>query len=227
MASAHGRIEVMASMLRTAPAMEFQMHGGKTILALRKFGSAALNLVQGSGSTAAIARVSGVLAPYDSASCDLGGFCEVYLPGCFADSLKNDDPLILHTHNIESILGCKSAGTARFSDEADGLHYEVDLPDTQIARDLRVSMERGDIKGSSAAFFIDQYRWENRAGVRTRVIEKARLVEGGPHGFAAYSSSSAAVVQEPAVQESLFAEETVSNNEIEQLGARLRLLKVA
>jgi HK97 family phage prohead protease len=199
---------------------EVQLSTGP-ILALRRFGSAALNLA--SVGSSQVARVTGVLAPYDSASSDLGGFQEVYRPGCFTKWLVCDDPRVLFNHNIDYVLGRKSAGTARFWEEPDGLHYDADLPDTQAARDLRVSMERGDIKESSAAFYIMDYAWENRGGVRTRVIKEARLVEGSPHSFAAYSESTAKPADAPKAAVVVI----VADHELELVGARLRLLRAA
>jgi len=189
---------------------------GASILALRR-GACVLNLAPDAEGGVAIARVKGLLAPYNSPSGDLGGFVEIYQPGCFAEFLKTDDPRVLYNHNIDSILGRKSAGTARFWEEPDGLHYDADLPDTQAGRDVRVLLERGDIKESSAAFYIYQYRWEQRGEVRTRVVEKARLVEGSPHTFAAYGSATAEPGEVPANAE----------NELEQLELKSRFLSVA
>jgi HK97 family phage prohead protease len=125
---------------------------------------------------------------------------------------------VLFNHNIDAVLGRKSAGTARFWEDAAGLHYEADLPDTQAARDLKVSLERGDIKESSAAFYILESTWENRSGIRTRVIQEARLVEGSPHSFAAYGDSTAQA--EP-------PQDPVADHDLEHYGARLQLLKIA
>lgn len=204
---------------------DYELGGDKKeILALRRFGSAVLNLAPVADKSTTAARISGILAPYGAPSCDLGGFQEVYMPGCFMDSVAVDDPRILHNHNVDMILGRKSADTARFWDEADGFHYEVDLPDTQYARDLRVSMERGDVRESSAAFYITDHSWEQRDGIRTRVVKKARLLEGGPQGFAAYENSTAAISVE---DQAKVAASIAANNELELIGARLQLLKRA
>lgn len=140
-------------------------------------------------------QISGILAPYNSLSCDLGGFREIYQPGCFKEFLESgEDALVLGFHNPENVLGRSANGTARFWEEADGLHYEAELPDTQFARDLKTLIERGDVRGSSAAFYILQHRWESRSTGRVRIIEKASLVEGSPHSLVAYDSSSAQTV---------------------------------
>lgn len=145
------------------------------------------------------ATISGVLAPYGSESIDLGGFVEVYEPGCFAESLQVNDLRCLYNHNVDYVLGRKSAGTARFWEDKDGLHYSAELPRTQVARDLAESMKRGDIRESSCAFYILEQRKEKQGGKVVRYIEKAKLVEGGPHSFAAYPSTSARTEQPAAL----------------------------
>ena len=85
-----------------------------------------------STSTSTIGTITGLLAPYNSPSCDLGGFVEVFEPGCFTSYLSTDDPAICSSHDYRNILGRKSSGTARFYDESDGLHYDCDLPDTLL-----------------------------------------------------------------------------------------------
>lgn len=158
--------------------------------ALRRMGTLALANNPGSR----IGSISGLLAPYNSRSGDIGGFREIYEPGCFGESLKsNDDILVLFNHNVDHVLGRRSAKTARFYERPMGLFYEADLPDTQVGRDLAVLTKRGDIRGSSAAFFILSHRWEQRDGMRTRIIEQARLIEGSPCVFPAYESSTAAI----------------------------------
>lgn len=199
---------------------------GKELLAVRKFGTAKLQtkkrreeLVLSNAKEPAFS-VTGILAPYNSLSLDLGGFQEIYELGCFAECLKaNDDFRVLFNHNPDHVLGRRSADTARFWEEPDGLHYEADLPDTQAARDLKVSMERGDIRESSAAFYILAHRWEQRSTGRVRIVEKAKLVEGSPASFAAYQSSTVAA-SDPEV------EEIAADHELEHIEARLQLLSV-
>ena len=134
------------------------------------------------------------VAPYNVVSRDLGGFVEIYQPGCFAEGLvAGDDCRALFAHDDRTVLGRRSAGTATFYEQADGLYFRCEAPNTQWADDLLVSMRRKDITGGSAAFFILQPRWEMRGGVKTRIIEKAKLVETSIASFPFYESSQATV----------------------------------
>lgn len=137
-------------------------------------------------------KVKMLVVPYDGSTCQLGGFKERYEPGCFSRGLDND-PRCLFNHDEAMVLGRKSAGTARFWEDSAGVHAEVDAPDTQWANDMLVSMRRGDITQSSAAFWILQQRWEGAGENKTRVVERAVLRDASVIAFAAYAHTSADV----------------------------------
>ncbi len=52
------------------------------------------------------------------------------------------------------ILGRTVAGTLALSEDGKGLAFDVELPATSAARDLLVSVERGDVAGASFAFTV-------------------------------------------------------------------------
>ena len=110
----------------------------------------------GSSKTSSPGRLVGHAAVFDSPSEDLGGFTEIIRRGAFARSLASDktDPLALVQHLPHLVLGRRSAGTLRLSEDEKGLAFEVDLPDTTAARDLATSVKRGDISGASFAFTV-------------------------------------------------------------------------
>jgi HK97 family phage prohead protease len=98
-------------------------------------------------------RLVGHAAIFNSPSQDLGGFTEIVKPGAFTRTLKTDrDPLALVQHMPQLVLGRRSAGTLKLTEDARGLAFEIDVPDTTTARDLLVSVERGDVRGASFAF---------------------------------------------------------------------------
>lgn len=53
-----------------------------------------------------------------------------------------------HTNGL-MMLGRSSSGTATMSIEADGVWFEVEKPNTTVANDLEVLIERGDVNGCS------------------------------------------------------------------------------
>lgn len=103
-----------------------------------------------------IPRLEGYAAVFDKQSADLGGFIEIVRAGAFRRSLqsKDTDPLALVHHMPHLVLGRRSAGTLKLGEDSRGLAFEIDLPDTQSARDVAVSVERGDIRGASFAFKV-------------------------------------------------------------------------
>lgn len=101
-------------------------------------------------------RLEGYAAVFDSPSEDLGGFVEYVRAGAFRRTLQSNsnDPLALVHHMPHLVLGRRSAGTLQLAEDTRGLHFRVDLPDTTTARDIAVSVERGDIRGASFAFTV-------------------------------------------------------------------------
>lgn len=135
----------------------------------------------------------GYAAKFDVMSENLGGFREQIAPGAFADVLK-DDVRALFNHDANQVLGRTTAGTLRIAQDSTGLYYEVDLPDTQAARDLATSIERGDVSQSSFAFRVapNGDSWdENEDGVIVRTITKfARLYDVSPVTYPAYPDAT-------------------------------------
>lgn len=135
----------------------------------------------------------GYAAKFDVMSENLGGFREQIASGAFADVLQ-DDVRALFNHDPNHVLGRSLAGTLRVSQDSTGLYYEVDLPDTQAARDLTISIDRGDVSQSSFAFRVapNGDTWdENEDGVIVRTITKfARLYDVSPVTYPAYPDAT-------------------------------------
>ncbi len=144
-------------------------------------------------------HITGCPVPYGILSHDLGGFKEVYEPGCFSESIQQDDIYALFNHHEDHVLGRKSAGTLAVTEDSTGVHFDITPPSKDWAEALVESMQRGDIDGMSAAFYISKYRWEMRDGWRVRVISAARMVESSVATFP-YFKTSAAVTTPAATQ---------------------------
>lgn len=118
---------------------------------------------------------------------ELWGTEERVRPGAFTKSLGEDDIRGLFNHNPDKILGRNRAKTLTLREDKVGLAFEIALPDTQIARDLAVSIERGDITGCSFGFITRKAEWEDEEGkVPRRSILDAQLFDVGPVTYPAY-----------------------------------------
>ena len=142
--------------------------------------------------------ITGYAAVYHRADDDgteysLGaGIVEHIMPGAFDDAIGRDDVRALFNHDPDHVLGRNKAGTLRLTADARGLRYEVDMPDTQLARDLRESIRRGDISGSSFAFTIPDggQEWREDGDRVIREIRAVTLHDVGPVTYPAYESST-------------------------------------
>ena len=75
-----------------------------------------------------------------------------------------------------------------------GLLSEIDPPDTTYARDLLVSLERGDVSQMSFGFTVDEDKWEEDSDGRViRTITKfKRLYDVSPVTYPAYPDTDVA-----------------------------------
>lgn len=135
--------------------------------------------------------ITGFAAVYDSLSEDLGGFFEVVKPGAFAKSLGATDVRGLFNHEPSYILGREKSRTLRLFDDPTGFRYEIDPPDTQVARDLITSIERGDIDGSSFGFVIVEERWSTVPdGSPLRELIEVHPFDVSPVTYPAYEGTA-------------------------------------
>ena len=139
-------------------------------------------------------KIAGHAAIFDVLSENLGGFREKIAPGAFDDVL-DDDVRGLFNHDPNYPLGRTAAGTLKLAVDSKGLRYEIDPPDTQYARDLAVSMERGDISQSSFAFTVekDDFDEDEDGRIIRTIIKVKRLYDVSPVTFPAYPDTTVAV----------------------------------
>lgn len=122
-------------------------------------------------------------------------FFEIIEPGAFDDVLS-EDVRGLFNHDANLILGRTRSKTLRLFVDATGLGYEIIPPDTQYARDLQVSLKRGDVDQSSFAFSLrkDGQKWVEEGNVITRYIKKvSRLYDVSPVTYPAYPDAPASM----------------------------------
>jgi len=140
------------------------------------------------------ARLTGHAAVFNQVASG-GWFNEKIAPGAFADSLKSDDVRALWNHNPDMVLGRNKAGTLKLYEDEKGLVSEITPPDTQFARDLLVSIERGDITQMSFAFQTITEAWEkgDEGQPDLRTLVKVKLYDVSPVTYPFYDGTDVAV----------------------------------
>ncbi|MFU8849901.1 HK97 family phage prohead protease [Micromonospora sp. SL1-18] len=131
--------------------------------------------------------ISGYAAVWLKPSVDLGGFVEQIAPGAFTDSLRTSDVRGLLNHDPNQILGRQGAGTLRLTEDATGLRYEIDLPDSPLGQTVARAVERGDLVHSSFQFRSVREDWGSLPdGTPLRTIRRAVILDVSPVAFPAY-----------------------------------------
>lgn len=105
--------------------------------------------------------IEGYASLFNVRSLDLGGFQEIILPGAFARTLAkpSTDVRALFNHDPNFVLGRSTAGTLQLVEDGQGLRIGIKPPDTQYARDLVISMQRGDVDQMSFSFTVGKDLW--------------------------------------------------------------------
>jgi HK97 family phage prohead protease len=110
--------------------------------------------------TADAPKLGGRAAAYNVLSSDLGGFRERLVPGAFRAALRRPDKVYaLFNHDANKVLGSTKNKTLRLAEDSQGLTFEVDLPDTSIAKDCYEMVRAGLIDSCSFSFRCDDDQW--------------------------------------------------------------------
>ena len=114
----------------------------------------------------------------------IGGFVETIAPGAFAASLAaGRDIIALQDHDATKVLARTSSGTLRLSEDATGLAFEIDLPNTSVAHDVLALAQRGDLGGMSFGFLVPEGGddWNGDRRVLTRIdLKEISVVSAWP-----------------------------------------------
>jgi len=98
--------------------------------------------------------ITGYAIVFNQESRNLGGFVEYVSPEAIRDA-DVSDVVALFNHDQNLILG-RTPGTLTLETDDKGVRYFIDPPDTTTGNDLRVSIKRGDVKGSSFGFTVKE-----------------------------------------------------------------------
>lgn len=136
-------------------------------------------------------RFEGHAALFNTWSQDLGGFREQVAPGAFSKAILTDDVRALVNHNPDMVLGRNKAGTLTLSEDERGLHFDIVAPNTQWARDLQVSVKRGDINQCSFGFTTIRDDWRTMGGKDERTLLELELHDVSIVTYPAYEATQA------------------------------------
>ena len=130
---------------------------------------------------------------------ELYGFEEQVSRGAFAKTISEPHGVAaLWNHDASIVLGRDKSGTLRMEEDDLGLRYEIDLPDTQAARDIYTLIDRGDVYQSSFAFEVMEERWDEPDESREmplRTLSQVRLWDVSPVTYPASSATDVDVAR--------------------------------
>ena len=142
--------------------------------------------------------VEGYALVFDSRSEDLG-FYEVIDKEAISQAMINScDVFALLNHDDNRVLARSKNGQGSLKLEVDdkGLHYSFDAPKTALGDELLEYLSRGEITGSSFAFYVDweddsAQSWETVNGIKYRYIHKIQYIHDvSPVFVPAYNATS-------------------------------------
>ena len=134
-------------------------------------------------------RLAGYAATFDTPA-RIGDFTETIKPGAFRASLADQerDCLMLVDHDPGRLLGRTSSGTLRLREDGRGLAFDLDLPDTQLGRDVLTLVQRGDVGGCSFGFRPTDEAWPAPGQRELRAVDLLEI--SCVHAWPAYGETT-------------------------------------
>jgi HK97 family phage prohead protease len=174
-------------------------------------------------------KIKGYAAVFDRWSEDLGGFREIIRKGAFSKTVSKADVRALFNHDPNYVLGRTKSGTLALTEDDKGLAIEISPPDAQWARDLMVSISRGDISQMSFGFRVPKNgdKWTEENGKTMRELLEVELFDVSPVTFPAYPQTSVGVRSAEDVYQAHVAEAQArkATDEKEKPQARVSMLR--
>lgn len=142
--------------------------------------------------------IEGYAAIFDSPT-SMGWYMEVIRSSAFTKTITEADVRCLFNHDPNFVLGRNKSGTLTLTVDEKGLKYRAELPDTQAARDLYTSIERGDVNQCSFAFrkikdnwYTDTFKGNDGLDYTRDVREllEVQLFDVSPVTYPAYQDTS-------------------------------------
>jgi uncharacterized protein len=142
-------------------------------------------------------RLEGYAARFDSPALINNQFTETIKPGAFRSTLlaPGCDVLALLDHDVTRLLARTASGTLRLAEDARGLRFDLDVPQTTLGNDVLALAARGDLGGMSFGFRPTDEAWPTRDRRELRSVD---LVEVSVvQAFPAYAGTSVAARARP------------------------------
>lgn len=139
--------------------------------------------------------VTGYAAVFNSPTLLWEGLEEKISPGAFSRALSNSDVRCLFDHDWGKVLGRSKSGTLHLEEDDHGLKFEVELPNTTVAKDLIESMKRGDINQCSFGFVPTEENWDYNCDPVLRTINEVELFEVSIVSLPAYQDTEASLAR--------------------------------
>lgn len=147
------------------------------------------------GVTASGRTLTGYVATYRTPAA-IDGFIERIAPGAFTATLASGrDVLALSDHDTKAVLGRTKSGSLTLREDAKGLHFTLQLPNTQAGNDLVELAKRNDLGGMSFGFVATDESWDgNSRELRAVELHEVSVVQSWP----AYSQTEVSLRSRPA-----------------------------
>ena len=147
------------------------------------------------------AQITGYAALFDTLSEPLGGgffsFREKIRPGAFKRTLaEGADVRALVDHDPSKVIGRRKNDTLEVTEDKRGLKVVITPPDTQVGRDIVISIQRGDVDQMSFGFMVREQVWqefEDPDKTDIRELVDVDLFDVSPVTFPAYTDTTVAV----------------------------------
>ncbi len=137
-------------------------------------------------------KLTGLAARFNSPAQIGDSFIETILPGAFTATLADKaDVRCLFNHNADNVLG-RTPKTLRLWQSKDGLEFECDLPETDVAKNLYLLVQRGDVSQCSFGMTVSEENWipSTNGGLPLRQLQSVSLFDVSIVTYPAYAATS-------------------------------------
>jgi len=167
-------------------------------------------------------QIEGYAAVFNTET-DLGYVRESIAPGAFKRAIaEKQDVRCLFNHEPDHVLGRTKSGTLALDEDAKGLHFLCDLPDTQMGKDVREMIKRGDVDQCSFGFIVRDEEITYDDDFAKRVIKDADLFDVSPVTFPAYPTTSVEARSNAAILKAYKRDDDPDETQHEECSCRCR-----